>query len=104
MSTTAKNISLDVSILGREYRVACPEGERERLLQSATFLDRKMREVRDSGKVNGGERIAVMAALNIAHDYISTRGAGVDPGELITRLANMNEILDSALASQDNLL
>ncbi|TSA19868.1 MAG: cell division protein ZapA [Betaproteobacteria bacterium] len=104
MSTTPKNISLDVSILGREYRVACPEAERERLLQSATFLDRKMREVKEGGKVSGVERIAVMAALNIAHDYISTRGAGVEPGELIARLTKMTDALDRALESQDNLL
>ena len=61
--TTGKNISLDVSILGREFRIACPEPERDRLLQSAVLLDRKMREIRDAGKVSSLERIAVMAAL-----------------------------------------
>ncbi len=104
MSISGKTVSLDVSIMGREYRVACPEIERERLLQSATLLDRKMREVKDSGKVSGLERIAVMAALNITHDYISSRGAGVEPAELISRLAHMNAALDQALAPQDNLL
>lgn len=104
MSAAGKAISLDVSIMGREYRLACPEAERERLLQSAALLDRKMREVRDSGKVIGVERIAVMAALNITHDYISSRGAGVDPGELVSRLEQMNIALDQALAPQDNLL
>ncbi len=104
MSASGKVISLDVSIMGREYRVACPETERERLLQSANLLDRKMREVKDSGKVSGLERIAVMAALNITHDYISSRGAGVEPGEFVSRLAHMNAALDQALAPQDNLL
>lgn len=104
MSASGKVISLDVSIMGREYRVSCPETERERLVQSAALLDRKMREVKDSGKVSGVERIAVMAALNITHDYISSRGAGVEPGELVSRLAHLNESLDKALAPQDNLL
>lgn len=104
MSASGKVISLDVSIMGREYRVACPETERERLLQSATLLDRKMREVKDSGKVSGLERIAVMAALNITHDYISSRGLSVEPSELVSRLTHMNAALDQALAPQDNLL
>ena len=56
------SITLDVSILGREYRVACRESERDELLQAVQFLDRRMREIRDSGKVAGSERIAVMAA------------------------------------------
>lgn len=102
--SAAKTISLDIAIMGREYRIACPESERERLQQSAALLDRKMREVRDSGKINGAERIAVMAALNIAHDFISSRGAGMEPGELVSRLANLNQTLDQALAPQDNLL
>jgi cell division protein ZapA len=97
-------ISIDVSILGREYRIACPDNEKERLQQAAHLLDRKMREIRDSGKVSGAEKIAVMAALNITHDYISSRGAGIDPAELTARLAHIDAQLDSALSPQDNLL
>jgi cell division protein ZapA len=62
------SITLDVSILGRDYRVACRESERAELLQAVQFVDGRMREIRDSGKINGAERIAVMAALNIAHE------------------------------------
>jgi cell division protein ZapA len=59
-----------VDILDKEYRIACPEPEREALLASARLVDQKMREVRDSGRVVGSDRIAVMAALNIAHDLV----------------------------------
>lgn len=100
-----KTVSLDVSILGREFRVACPEPERERLLQSAVLLDRKMREIRDAGKVTSLERIAVMAALNIAHDYLAARSQGnVEPGVVNARIAEIQQRLDQVLAAQDNLL
>ena len=59
-----------VKILDKEYKVACEKQEQEELLRAARHLDEKMREVRSNGKVLGGERIAVMAALNIAHEYL----------------------------------
>jgi len=55
--------ALTISLLGREFRVACPEGEEKQLLASVDYLNRKLREVRDTGKVVGNERIAIMAAL-----------------------------------------
>ena len=58
-----------LSILDKEYIVACSESERESLFQAAEFLNKRMRQLRDSGKIIGAERIAVMAALNIAHEY-----------------------------------
>ena len=69
--TTSKTIN--VTIMGREFRVACPDDEREELLQSVSYLDKKMREIRDSGKVIGSERVAIMAALNITHELLTTR-------------------------------
>lgn len=99
----ANNVSLDVGIMGREFRVACPEEEREGLLQAVSFLDRKMREIRDSGKVIGLERIAIMAAINITHDYLSSKPIAPDTFEYEQRLAEMSKLLDQALASQDNL-
>ncbi|MDX1458312.1 MAG: cell division protein ZapA [Marinobacter sp.] len=62
--------TVEVKILEKEYLVACPEEAREALIQAARHLDRKMREIRSSGKVFGTERIAVMAALNITHDLL----------------------------------
>ncbi len=64
---------LTVRILDREYRVACPPEERDDLMASARHLDQLMREIRDSGKVIGLDRIAVMAALNMAHELLELR-------------------------------
>ncbi|MBI5330323.1 MAG: cell division protein ZapA [Betaproteobacteria bacterium] len=103
----AKNVSLDVSIMGREFRVACPEEERPSLLQAVTYLDRKMREIRDSGKIVGLERIAIMAALNIAHDLLNSNPAGmaaeVANADQLARVQRLTGLLDQALAQQDNL-
>ncbi|MEW5788764.1 MAG: cell division protein ZapA [Pseudomonadota bacterium] len=99
----ANNVSLDVTIMGREFRVACPEDEREGLLRAVGYLDRKMREIRDSGKVIGLERIAIMAALNITHDFLAARPAEPDTREHRERLGRLIGLLDQALAPQDNL-
>lgn len=64
-----------VSILGKEYQVACPAEQHAELLLSARYLDEQMRAIRATGKVIGLERIAVMAALNIAHELLRTRNA-----------------------------
>ena len=94
---------LDVSIMGREFRVACPEDEQEELLSAVSYLDRKMREIRDSGKVIGVERIAIMAALNIAHELLTTRTGGFDIGDFKRRIGTMQEQLDVALQDQEKL-
>jgi len=62
---------ISVSILDKEYKVACPVGEQTALLASAEYLDSKMREVRDSGKIIGSERVAVITALNITNDLLN---------------------------------
>lgn len=97
------NVSLDVAIMGREFRVACPEDERESLLQAVTFLDRKMREIRDHGKVIGLERIAIMAALNITHDYLAAKPINPDDQLHRAQISRLCGLLDQALAQQDNL-
>ena len=63
-----------IHILEKEYLVACPDSQRDELMDSARVLDTTMREIRDSGKVIGAERIAVMAALNIAHELVQLQG------------------------------
>lgn len=101
--STSANVSLDVAIMGREFRVACPENDREGLLQAVSYLDRKMREIRDAGKVIGLERIAIMAALNITHDYLAARPAEPDTRSHRERIDRLSALLDQALAPQDNL-
>ena len=95
---------LDVTIMGREFRVACPEDVQQALLESVSYLDKKMREIRDAGKVIGVERIAIMAALNIAHEFLSTRLAGnFDIGEYKRRMNSMQAQIEQAMADQDEL-
>src|SRR6059058_4686384 len=72
-SSKGAALTLDVTIFGREYKVACNESERAELAEAVAYLDRKMREIRDRGKVAGIDRIAVMAALNIAHELLRER-------------------------------
>ncbi len=64
---------IKVQILGKEYPIACPADEQHELLIAARFLDGKMREIRDTGRIIGSERIAVMAGLNIAHELLQLR-------------------------------
>ncbi len=89
--------SVSVRILEKEYFVACPHEERADLLDSAELLNGKMREIRDSGKVVGLDRIAVMAALNLANELLKTRGNGVG-SDLGVRLRRLNDRLEAALS------
>ena len=96
---------LAISLLGREFRVSCPEGEEKQLLATVDYLNRKLKEVRDTGKVVGNERIALMTALNIAHESLSQKGPGaVDNTAIRRRIVAMQETVESALvADQENL-
>jgi len=96
--------SFEITLLGKTYRVACAEDERDELLEAVAYVDRKMRDIRDSGKVIGADRIAVMAALNIAHELLTMRmGGGFDLGEFKRRIGRMQEVIDRAMAEQDEL-
>lgn len=96
--------SVEVTLLGRTYRVACEEGEREALMQAVAYLDGKMNEIRKAGKVIGAERIAVMAALNVAHELLSIRlGSGLDVGQAKRRISAIESAIDAAIAKQENL-
>lgn len=95
--------SLQIAIMGREFRVACPEDEQAGLLEAVDYLNRKMLEIRDGGKVIGLERIAVMAALNIAHEMLTTKVGGFDMGDLKRRMARMETIIDQAMSEQAKL-
>ncbi|MBL1264772.1 cell division protein ZapA [Methylomicrobium sp. RS1] len=66
--STVKKEAVVLTIMGKEYKIACEPEERQRLIESAQLLDKQMRQIRDSGKVNGADRIAVMAALNLVHE------------------------------------
>ncbi len=85
---------INISILDKDYKVACPAGEQSALLESAKFLDGKMREVRDSGTIMGAERIAVITALNLANDLLNS--SNVDK-ELQPRLKNLESKISRVL-------
>ena len=100
MSTTPQDQArVGVRILEKEYFVACPYEERAALLDSADYLNTRMREVRDSGKVVGLDRIAVMVALNLTHELLQLKNRDVKlENEAGARVRNMRERVEAALA------
>lgn len=99
---------LDVNIMGLPYKLACKEGEEQTLQEAVTYLDGKMSAIRDSGKIKGTDRIAVMAALSIAAEFLSSKATGgpladMTQLEVKQKITAMHTVLDSALAQQENL-
>ena len=89
---------VNVKILDKEYQVACKADERADLLDSAELLNSKMLEIRDSGKVSGLDRIAIMAALNLANELITSEGRGETlESDAAVRIQAMRERVESAL-------
>ena len=89
---------ITVRILEREYRVMCTPEMRRDLMESALFLDQQMREIRDGGRVSSMDKIAVMAALNLAEEVIKLRKSIDDRRERIDdRIRNLAVRLDQAL-------
>jgi cell division protein ZapA len=95
---------VSVRILEKEYVMVCPYEERAALLDSAEFLNARMREVRDSGKVVGLDRIAVMVALNLANEYmrLKARESKLE-GEASGRVKNLRERVETQLAKSQQL-
>ena len=84
--------------MDKDFLVACPEDEEISLRSSAQYLDRQMRDIRDSGKVVGLDRIAVMAALNITHDLLTNKNANDDISQTVNnRIKNIQEKIEVAL-------
>jgi cell division protein ZapA len=96
--------SVDVQIMGREFTVSCTDEERQGLLNAVNYLDKKMRDIRDSGKVVGVERIAIMAALNLSHEVLNTKSGDIDIGDYKRRINAMQSQIDEAIADQNKLL
>ncbi|MEP7313812.1 MAG: cell division protein ZapA [Pseudomonadota bacterium] len=93
-----------VKILDKEYHVACPASERADLTEAAAYLHGKMREIRDTGKVVGVDRIAVIAALNMANELVKTRGRGERlEGDVGTRLKGLRKRVETALGQGTQL-
>jgi len=97
-------LPVTVNILDKEYRISCEPEERESLIESAHYLDGKMREVRNTGRVIGTERIAVMVALNIAHELLDLKQHKDNDSQAITRrIKSLQEKIEIALNASNQL-
>jgi cell division protein ZapA len=101
-------IQLDVSIMGNPYRLTCKAGEEKTLQEAVSYLDGKMCALRDSGKVKGNDRIAVMAALSVAAEFLSVKApqgplSDLTILEVKQKIGAMHTVLDAALTPQENL-
>ena len=104
-----------ISVMGREFRVAAPDGEERQLVASVELLNQKMKEIRDSGKVVGNERIAIMVALNIAHEHLQahqgttakvsakTQNISVDEEFIRRKMQEMESMIEKAISDQEKL-
>ena len=96
--TTDRTVRISVRVLEKEYQVACPVEERSDLLDSAEYLNGKMREIRDAGNVVGLDRIAVMAALNIANELLKLRNQDRTlSSDVGNRIKQLRERVETAL-------
>ena len=112
MSEAKEPKGVTINVMGREFRVAAPGGEERQLVASVDFLNKKMREIRDTGKVVGNERIAIMAALNIAHEHIQKPGGGrsakgssaeFDVDFARSKISAFEDIIEKAISDQEKL-
>lgn len=88
------SIPVSVNILEKEYRIACAPNHKESLMDSATLLNEKMQEIRSAGKVIGNDRIAVMAALNIAHDLLDQQQQTTDNSQIEQHILKLRKKVD----------
>lgn len=98
----ADQSTLTVKIMDREFRVNCPKSEQQHLIDSATSLDQRMREIRDTGRVIGVDRIAIMAALNLASELLSSEGTSGNVVETANEsIARMQAKIEDSLNSSE---
>ena len=100
---SAEPASMQISIMGRDFRVACAPDEQQSLQEAVDFLNRKMQEIKDQGKINGLDRIAIMAALNISHEFLTAKVGNFDVSEFKRRMNSIESTLDQAMADQEKL-
>jgi cell division protein ZapA len=89
-----ENVPVTVRILEKEYHIACPRDEKDELLTSAEYLNRRMREIRNSAGVVGADKIAILAALNICHEFLTQQS---QQKHLNARMQSLQERIDTIL-------
>jgi cell division protein ZapA len=99
-----ENSSVEITVLGHLYTVACPPGQQGKLVEAAQLLDERMRAIQETGKVIGAEKIAMMAALHLAYDYLFLpTSKSYDLQEARRRMKEMEQRLDRCFFEQDTL-
>jgi len=96
----SKDSTASVELLGKEYLVACPPENRQDLERAAQLLDARMQEIKGQGKLYGTERVAIMAALNLAYDYLNAT-CGSESAQ--SQVKQMNNKIESALAQDQQM-
>jgi len=100
----ADSTGLEIRLMDRDFKVACTEGEERLLLASVEYLNQRIQEIKASGRIVGNERIALLAALNITHEFLTNKTPkGFDLGEVQRRIETLTANVDDALADQDRL-
>ncbi|GHA04002.1 cell division protein ZapA [Arenicella chitinivorans] len=102
MAGAAQNRGINISIMGRDFSVACPPEEQEDLLEAAQFLDKNMKEIQKTGKIIGAERCAIMAALNITNDLLKLQKSTAGQDKVQARLSSLQERIDEVLRDAES--
>ena len=97
------NKGVNISIMGREFSVACPEDEQESLLSAARYLDNNMKEIQKTGKIIGTERCAIMAALNITNDLLKLQNATSGQDKVEAKINDLQSRIDEALREAEGI-
>ena len=92
-----KSEPLTIKIMEKEYRIACPEEEKDNLKASAALLNEKLNEIKQKGSVIGTERIAIMAALNMSHEVLHSQSLVVEHGDLNQRIDELSERISTSM-------
>ena len=99
-----KQAQVSIRILEKEYQVACPAQEKSDLIAAAELLNRNMQDIRDRGKVVGLDRVAVMAALNLANEVVKFRSRDETLNTTVgSRIESLRDKLDIALGNSKQL-
>ncbi|NND81251.1 MAG: cell division protein ZapA [Gammaproteobacteria bacterium] len=91
------NKGVNISIMGRDFSVACPPHEQEDLLEAARYLDSNMKDIQKTGKIIGAERCAIMAALNITNDLLKLQKSTAGQDQINSRLESLQSRIDEVL-------
>jgi len=103
MSSPMQAKGINITIMGRDFSVACPPEEQEDLMDAARYLDKNMKDIQKTGKIIGAERCAIMAALNITNDLLQLRRATSGQEQVQQRLDSLQERIDEVLRDSENL-